>query len=293
MPSTRLKQTQRHSWAFDAIGTRWKIVSTSEINSPTQTRIKELIEAFDGIYSRFRSDSLIRVMANSPGEYQFPDSVTALFDFYDELWEITDHKVSPMVGSTLASAGYDEAYSLKPVGVRYKVPNYKQALHRTGTLLRLEGSTHIDIGAIGKGFLIDEITELLRIEGHTSFVVDGSGDVRVVGARTETIGLENPRDTSEVVGTVPLSNRALCASATNRRAWGDWHHVIDATTARPTQEIIATWVVADTAMIADGLATALFFVCPQVLAKRYTYEYMRMHADGGVEYSNYFAKGLF
>jgi thiamine biosynthesis lipoprotein len=64
-------------------------------------------------------------------------------------------------------------------------------------------------------------------------------------------------------------------------------------TARPTRDVIATWVIADSAMIADGLATALFFTAPEKLAATYNYEYLRMHANGSIEYSEYFAKGVF
>ncbi len=47
------------------------------------------------------------------------------------------------------------------------------------------------------------------------------------------------------IGVVELDPEdALCGSATNRRAWGDGlHHVLDGRTGRPTNDIVATWVV--------------------------------------------------
>ena len=42
-------------------------------------------------------------------------------------------------------------------------------------------------------------------------------------------------------------------------------HVLDARTGTPTRGVVATWVVADTAAVADGAATALFFVEPDRL----------------------------
>jgi thiamine biosynthesis lipoprotein len=60
-----------------------------------------------------------------------------------------------------------------------------------------------------------------------------------------------------VIGVVDLVNRALCASAVNRRTWGEGlHHVIDGRTRKPTTEVVATWVIADDAATADGLARA-------------------------------------
>jgi len=293
MPSTKSNPTPKHSWQFVAIGTKWEITASREISDDSKKVVTELIDDFDVTYSRFRSDSLVSTIAKTPGQYIFPKSSQELFGFYDELWEITDHQVSPMVGDILASAGYDAEYSLKPDASIKPALDYKKTVRRNGTSITVTESTLIDIGAVGKGYLVDQMVSCLYSLGYDSFVVDGSGDMRIVGEYEETVGLEDPRDTSKILGTVTVKNRALCASANNRRSWGDWHHIIEPSSARPTKEIVATWVIADTAMIADGLATALFFTSPEKLAGRYTYEYMRMHANGSVEYSNNFAKEVF
>ena len=84
-----------------------------------------------------------------------------------------------------------------------------------------------------------------------------------------------------------VAGGALCASAANRRAWGEGlHHVLDARTGRPTTDVIATWVLAPhSCMIADGLATAHFFADPEPLLERWTHQFVRMHADGRVVWS--------
>ena len=293
MPSTKSRKTLEHNWRFEALGTAWEISSRHELTDEVRERIAVEVEAFDATYSRFRPDSLVTKLAKNPGAYTFPDNASTLFNFYDELYEISRGSVSPLVGGALEEAGYDAAYSLRPKGEPRVAIDYSKAISRDEQHLTVEEPLVIDIGAIGKGYLVDCLANTLRAAGHDDFTVDGSGDMRTVGGTKETVGLENPLNTNEVIGTVELQNASLCASAINRRAWGEWHHVIDATTGLPTREIIATWVVADSTMIADGLATALFFVSPGELAKRYTYEYMRMHADGSIEYSDYFAKGVF
>ena len=80
------------------------------------------------------------------------------------------------------------------------------------------------------------------------------------GDASERIALEHPADPPKAIGVVELREGALCASASNRRSWGDGlHHVIDAVTGIPTADVIATWALAPDALHADGLATALFF----------------------------------
>ncbi len=63
------------------------------------------------------------------------------------------------------------------------------------------------------------------------------------------------------------------------------HHVLDAQTGVPVPDVVATWVVADDAATADGLATALFFTGPEHLAKVFRFSYVRMFADGRAEIS--------
>ncbi len=80
----------------------------------------------------------------------------------------------------------------------------------------------------------------------------------------------------------------------NRRAWGDGqHHIIDALTGQPTAAVVAAWALAPTALVADGVATALFFDPDPDLLRRHHVEYVRMYADGRVEHSPSFPGEVF
>ena len=86
----------------------------------------------------------------------------------------------------------------------------------------------------------------------------------------------------------------MCASAGNRRTWGDGlHHILDASTGRPVERVAATWVLAADAMTADGLATALFFTDPARLAEEFAFDYVRMFSDGRATFSDAMAGVLF
>ena len=95
------------------------------------------------------------------------------------------------------------------------------------------------------------------------------------------MGLEHPFDPTRVVGVVELHGNALCVSAVNRRAWGDGlHHNHDARTGTPARGELATWVIADNAMLADGIATALFLTDPPRLNDTYRFAFVRMSTNG-------------
>ncbi|WP_406472202.1 FAD:protein FMN transferase [Streptomyces sp. NBC_01615] len=97
-----------------------------------------------------------------------------------------------------------------------------------------------------------------------------------------------------MVGVAHLHHQALCASATSRRAWGPGlHHVLDGRTGLPTTDVLAAWVIADDAAVADALATALFVTAPHRLADAHRFTYVRLGADGRIDASPDFDGELF
>ncbi len=289
MPSQPSNHKPKHSVQFEAIGTQW-LIETAQPLGALQQQIMQRIDEFDHTYSRFRDDSLVAQIAANAGRYEFPGDARQLIDFYQKLYEATDGAVSPLVGNILETVGYDKTYSLSG-GSPQPALAWGDAMTWRGGELTTTAPVLLDFGAAGKGYLVDLVAELLEQHGHGDYVIDASGDVRVRGTR-ETIGLENPTDTTMVIGTAGVENASLCASATNRRTWGEWHHVIDPRTAQPVRDVLATWVIAPTTMVADGLATALFFV-PATKLSQWEFTYVRLLADGTVERSPDFVGELY
>jgi FAD:protein FMN transferase len=194
--------------------------------------------------------------------------------------------VSPLVGDALSTLGYDRAYSLRQSAPARQVPAWDDAVSWDGSHLTTVRPVTLDVGAAGKGYLVDIVGQLLLDAGHTQIVVDGSGDIRHWGSGAIRVALEHPLDPTLAIGVVNVGDASICSSATNRRQWGDGlHHVIDVTTGLPTQRVIATWAIAPTALDADGIATALFFADPVALAADFHFTFVRMFANGTTEFS--------
>ncbi|QJU55824.1 FAD:protein FMN transferase [Herbiconiux sp. KACC 21604] len=293
---------------FEAIGTLWQIETPAGSPLPESLRqaIARRIEEFDAVYSRFRADSLVAILAREPGRVEFPADSLELFALYDRLVAATSGAVDPLVGRSLELLGYDASYSLTPsqptVAEQAMQDERGRAswftdVRRHGRIVETTRPVVIDVGAAGKGYLVDIVSALLVEHGLTEFVVDGSGDLRHRGpadAPGVRIGLEHPLQPGKAIGVATLANAALCASASNRRAWGDGqHHILDARSGNPAREVIATWVVAADTALADGLATALFFTGAHELAKTFHFSYVRMYADGRAERSRDFPGELF
>lgn len=270
-------------WRFEAIGTGWEIETGAPLTDDVRAAVTAEIERFDRLWSRFRDDSDVVRLGRSGGSLSAPDAGPML-DAYRELDAATAGAVNPLVADSLEALGYDAAYSLRAGEPRPAPASWTSLLTWSADTVEAHGPALLDVGALGKGRLVDRVMAVLA-DVPGGVVVDAGGDIRVRGAG-ERVALEHPFDARKAIGVVEIADGALCASAVNRRAWGEGlHHVLDARTGQPVRTWAATWALAPEAMTADAVATALFFDGGPELAARWGVEWVRMTTDGRVQRS--------
>lgn len=286
-------------FVFDAIGTHWVIDIYQELSEGEQQdilgRIMARIEIFERAYSRFKKDSLVAQIAREAGTYELPDDSEQMLATYKTLYDVTDGRMTPLIGQVLVDAGYDKDYSLTQKKELTAPRPWEEVMEYTHPHLIVYEPVQLDFGAAGKGYLIDLVSDVLLEIGIDSFCVDAGGDM-IHKSATDTplpVGLEHPDDTSKVVGVIPLLNKSLCGSAGNRRTWGNFHHIINPDTLSSPVHIRAVWVLADNTLTADALTTALFFVEAEVLIPYFTFDYFILYEDYSFKKSEGFIAELF
>lgn len=285
------------SFHFDGIGTRWEVSTPTPLPAGQRRGLLEAVADYDAAWSRFRPDSLIAGAARQPGRYELPAGAAALGELYEALYRLSGGAMTPLIGSSLEHLGYGAGYPLRPGGPPQPAPPWEQVLDWQGTVLTTTAPVVIDVGAAGKGQLADLLSARLQAAGFGHHFIDASGDLLNAAPATAApvkVALEHPYDPSRAIGVVRLGSGALCASAGNRRAWGDGlHHVLDGTTGVPVRTVVASWAMAGTAMVADALATALFFVEGARLGAEFDFSWLTVYSDGHAEYSADFEGALF
>lgn len=284
---------------FEAIGTSWSIDITDPLSVDRANilleKIQARIELFDRAYSRFRADSLVTQMSTRTGVFELPPDAASMMRLYEQLYHVTKGGMTPLIGQVLVEAGYDASYSLQPKELHHP-PAWEEAIaFSPPTTLEVKRPIVLDVGAMGKGYLIDLVVELLLAEGLHTVCVEAGGDMRQCDAigKSLRVGLEHPADATQVVGIVEIQNMSVCGSAGNRRVWSTFHHIIDPHTLTSPRDIIAIWAVAKTTILADAMTTALFFVSPEILLEYYAFEYVIVYADYTAKISKGFPGEVF
>lgn len=128
----------------------------------------------------------------------------------------------------------------------------------------------LDLGAIAKGFITDEVVKVLNQEGVTTAIVDLGGNVFVLGHSPKkensdwTVGIQDPnQQRNQIVGSLTASNKSLVTSGIYERFLEvdgvKYHHLFDARTGYPfANEIAGISIISEKSVDGDGLSTAVF-----------------------------------
>lgn len=128
----------------------------------------------------------------------------------------------------------------------------------------------IDLGAVAKGYIVDEAATVLRAHGIRHFLIDAGGDILCAGGHPDgtpwTVGIQDPHrpESAEVVRTVSIADGAVVTSGNYRRFTmvdgKKRSHILNPRTGRPADMenvVTSVTVIAPTCALADALATGI------------------------------------
>jgi thiamine biosynthesis lipoprotein len=148
-----------------------------------------------------------------------------------------------------------------------------RAIHvdeRLSTVELKKKGMRIDLGGIAKGYAVDRAVELLKSKGYRNMIVNAGGDIRVGGRKTRgpwVIGIQDPRDRSRILATIEAEEISVATSGDYERYFEKggkrYHHLLNPFTGFPVRQCRSVTILAEDALSADGLATAVFVMGPR------------------------------
>lgn len=259
------------TYEFEAIGTHWwhERLDGNEFDEPTKRALQAYTDEFDRRYSRFRDDSLIAELAQNGVVRRIPTELFRMLNFASTLYNDTDGVFTPLVGGALQGLGYGKLQGAISAGDSLSSKDSGLAWNKRS--VKVNKGVVLDFGGFGKGWLIDEYAKILRRHKVKEFIINGGGDLYVQASEPISFALEHPYNPMLKIGDIRIQKGALAASSTVKRAWDHngqrQHHIIDPTTGEPSgSDVVASFVCAHTALVADSLATVLI-IRPELRAK--------------------------
>lgn len=181
-----------------------------------------------------------------------------------------DITIGPL--TSLWHIGYDDARKPDQDEIDAVLPliDYQKVIldEEKSTVYLEENDMRLDLGAIAKGFIADQVNKVLEENEVTTAIIDLGGNIYVEGTNpsgTEwTVGIQDPFLTrGEMVGKIEASNQSIVTSGVYERYLeidGErFHHLLDPKEGYPfDNEIAGVTIVSEKSMDGDALSTLIF-----------------------------------
>jgi thiamine biosynthesis lipoprotein len=219
---------QIHRLQFKAMGSACEVVLASHTKKEAESLAKLAIDEVLRIerkYSRYTTDSVIAKINQQAGyaPVACDDETWALFEFASQLFDKSDGLFD------ITSGVLRQAWDFKKLEVpsSQKLETFlpligwqKVVLQDQSIALPLPGM-EVDLGGFGKEYAADRAAQVLKQNGVTSGYVNLAGDMRFLGPKPSgehwMIGIQDPRQSDQVVATLPLSQGGLATSGDYER----------------------------------------------------------------------------
>jgi len=199
----------------------------------------DLLDSLESRLSRFRMNSDIsQIAALAPGEtMRLSEPAFACLQIAKRMDQVTRSAFCP-TPAAMRTQGFLPQWDL---------------LHNEHSILCINGRLELDLGAIGKGFALDCMAELLRKWECPSFLLVAGGSSILAGDCPPghlgwSCGLgEDDSSQRFLLSHASLSGSGLAVKGS---------HILDPRTGHPAQRKNRAWVIADTASESDAISTA-------------------------------------
>lgn len=267
--------------ARNAMATRFEIALFGSEPRNLRAAGEEALDEIERIESRispFKTESEIFLL----NKYAYKQPIIVSPEIFDllkvckEIWQITGGVFDPTIGPLMKLWGFRGGTSTVPS--EEKIMRVKSCcgmnlveLDETRRAVKFRSpEIQLDLGAVGKGYAIDQAVTILRECGISSAIIHGGTSTAAAFGSPPPpekwkIAIELPlhlsKNAKTPISVVDLKDNSLSVSA----VWGrkseisgkEYGHIIDPRTGKPAHNCIMTAVLHKSAMYSDAISTAL------------------------------------
>lgn len=217
-----------------------------------KSKVLDIIEEFESKYSRFIDNSYVSILNKNKKVNNFDFEFINILELSQRFERETKGIFDIKLGHFLSGNGYGRNY--------IDTSSYKKGYLDISTdYVKIVGNFEIDLGGIGKSYLIQKIIDILIDRFQIKyFLINFGGDIYATSNQEKEIKLhlENPL-TNEIFGSVLIKNKAVCGSSPYKRKWRfknqEYSHIVSTS----NKELYSSFVFSNNIIDADVFATCL------------------------------------
>ncbi len=265
---------RRYQQHFKALGSSVNLTLIAE-NETSVNPVFELlfnsINTFEQCFSRFLPTSELTYVNRQAGQRTLVSpAMMKILKASIDLSKMSNGLFSPFILPPLQRAGYvgsiEHGFKTDNALLDYSRRSFSdsQAIRFGVNWVELPSDSAIDLGGIGKGYLLDELAVYLRAHKTVNYCLSLGGDIICHGRDIDASGWQvqiAPAITDHEIHKriIGKGNKlAIATSGTIKRRGSNWHHLIDPRSGLPAEtDILSATVVAGRAATADVIAKAI------------------------------------
>lgn len=237
---------------------------------------EECIQQVEGLWSVTDEDSEIYQANHSGGQPVTVSEETAeIISFALEMAQRTGGALDPTIYPVLTAWGFTtdskQVPSQQQIAQLLEQVGYDR-IQINGSELTVPDGMELDLGAVGKGYTADLVTEILRRHGVTSALISLGGNIQAIGSRPDgsdwRLGIRAPWESGNL-GVLTVSDAAVVTSGGYENYFDDeqgniYWHILDPSTGYPADSgLQSVTIVGREGKMCDALSTALFVMGAQ------------------------------
>ncbi len=278
---------RRYEGSFiDVFDTVTKVILYETDEQSAAARMEGLHQAFVeyhqlfDIYHDYEGVNNLKTVNDNAGvaPVKVDERIMDLLLFSKEAYELTQGRVNIAMGSVLRvwheyrQAGIDAPQSaelppmeLLDAAAEHTDINDLVVDEEAGTVFLRDPHMRLDVGAIAKGYAVQQVALRQAEEGVSSLLLSVGGNVCAIGRRADgkdwKVSVQSP-DMSGSLLSLAVNGQSLVTSGVYQRYYtvggARYHHIIDPQTLMPAAYFDAVSILCEDSALADALSTAVF-----------------------------------
>lgn len=230
----------------------------------------ELCEKMELIFSRTNPDSeLYKLNHRSDNRVEvskeLAEAIQLGIEYSEKTKGIFDITICPISDLWDFKSDQPQIPSEKDIENELKKVDYRN-VHINGTTVSFDSDdTKIDLGAVAKGYMADQIKDYLTSCGVSSGYINLGGNVQTIGCKSDgtswNIGIQKPfSDRGTILESVEIEDQSVVSAGIYERYFEydgvQYYHILDPRTGYPVKtDLDQVTVICDQSVLGDIIST--------------------------------------